>query len=228
MKKILAFAVPAALALSAGLATAQSPEQSAASPSSPRSADVGAAADNGIVISGTVVSAGNGTLVLSTDDHRHRMRFDLGSAAGASELRRGQRVSVRYHATGASGQAVDEVRPLDRGQAPVSQASFRPVMGGATDVQRAASMDDTVNARGEGVRSGQSAAQDAERSTAARQPETAPVREPQSGATDSTTSQGAAAGSELPATASGLPLTAASGLLLLVSGLALRLRRRSA
>jgi hypothetical protein len=227
MQKIFAFALPAALALSAGLATAQSPDQSAASPSSPRGADVGAATDDGIVISGTVVSTGNGTLVLSTDDHRHRMRFDLGSAAGASELRRGQRVSVRYHATGATGQAVDEVRPLDRGQAPVSQASFRPVMGGGTDVQRAASMDDTVNARGEGVRSGQRAAQEAERSTAAR-PETASSREPQSGATDSTTSQGAAAGGELPATASGLPLTAASGLLLVVSGLALRLRRRSA
>jgi hypothetical protein len=215
------FALPAAaaLALCAGLAGAQTPAPDDA-------------ARTGIVISGTVVSAANGTLVLRTDDHRHSMKFDLGSAAGSAALRRGERVAVRYHPTGATGQAVDEVTPLGRGQAAVNQASFRPVQGGDTDIRRAASMDDAVDARGEGVRSGQSASPDRPdtaagadaRARAAEQGTATSARDADTATADRT----AGDRTDLPATASALPATAAGGLLLLAGGLALGLGRRSA
>ena len=226
--RTFALPVAAALVLAAGIAGAQSQgtntgtqaptgsgssssaEQNPSGSASPTAsmarddgAPAGQAADMGIVISGTVVSARNGSLVLSTDDHHHRITFDVGSAAGASDLRRGQRVSVRYHATGATGQAVDEVTVLGQGQAPVNQASFRPVVGSDADVRRASSMDDSVNARGQGVHAGQPADRDA-------------------------SDRAAGPGGTLPATASGLPAMAASGLALLLAGVALTRRRRAA
>lgn len=228
------YALPAvaALAVAAGSAAQTQPSGAAGSPSEPPAATAtsaplpgaGAAADaadTGILTSGTVVSANGGALVLRTDDHHHQMRFDLGSAASGASLHRGDHVSVRYHATGATGQAVDEVRPLDRGASPVNQASFRPVIGSESDVHRASSMDDHVTASGQGVRSGQTADRERTEATSSRTDASASRR-------DDADAHAARTGSELPATASSLPATAAAGLLLLVAGLAVGLRRRTA
>jgi LPXTG-motif cell wall-anchored protein len=220
----------AALVLAAAPAMAQAPQTTvpgADTQSRRYESQTGAAADTGIVISGTVVSASGGTLVLRTDDHRHRMRFDLGTASGSNELRRGDRVSVRYQPTGATGQSVLEVKALGRSDAPVSQASFRPVLGSDTDVRRASSMDDTLNARGEGVRSAQ----------ADRDTEGPPARD-RSGTDDAAASDPASRPAEresagaatpdaaaLPATASETPAMALAGAVMVALGLLLWRRR---
>jgi hypothetical protein len=58
-------------------------------------------------VSGTVVSARGGVLVVRIDDHGHSIPFSLGS--GVSAPKAGARVSVRYHPSGATGQVADEV-----------------------------------------------------------------------------------------------------------------------
>jgi hypothetical protein len=60
-------------------------------------------------VTGTVVSARSGSLVVRIDDHGHTIPFSLGPSVSPTELRAGSRVSVRYHPTGATGQVADEV-----------------------------------------------------------------------------------------------------------------------
>jgi hypothetical protein len=67
-----------------------------------------------ITVTGTVVSAQSGSLVLKIDDHGHRIPFSLSSSVSPADLRAGNRVSVRYHPTGSTGQAADAVEVLAR------------------------------------------------------------------------------------------------------------------
>ena len=62
-------------------------------------------------MTGTVVSARSGSLVVKIDDHGHRSgsRWAPGHPA---ELRAGSRVSVRYRPTGSTGQVADDVEVL--------------------------------------------------------------------------------------------------------------------
>ncbi len=65
-------------------------------------------------VTGTVVSARGGSLVVRIDDHGHRIPFSLGSGVSASDLRAGSRVSVRSHPSGETGQVADEVEVLSK------------------------------------------------------------------------------------------------------------------
>jgi hypothetical protein len=60
-------------------------------------------------VTGTVVSVRSGSLVVKIDDHGHPIPFSLAPSVSPAELRAGSRVSVRYHATGSTGQVADEV-----------------------------------------------------------------------------------------------------------------------
>ena len=92
-----------ALVAAAGLASLAFP---ASGQSNPFAADV---ENRSFTVTGTVVSARSGTLVLRIDDHQHRIPFSLGPAVSPAELRAGTRVSVRYHPTGSTGQVADAV-----------------------------------------------------------------------------------------------------------------------
>lgn len=97
----------------------------------PGSNPAGAAVDRDreITIPGTVVSSDGAKLLIRTDDHGHRMPFDVGPATSVPSLRKGAHVSVTYHALGPTGQAADEVQVIDRNAYARSQASFRIVTG---------------------------------------------------------------------------------------------------
>jgi hypothetical protein len=89
-----------------------------------------------ITIPGTVVSAGHDKLVISTDDHHHRMSFDVDSASTIPEnLRRGTHVEVTYHPEGPTGQQVDQVQTVDRTAQVRSQAAFVVVTGSTEGVR---------------------------------------------------------------------------------------------
>jgi hypothetical protein len=89
-----------------------------------------------ITIPGTVVSAGHDKLVISTDDHHHRMSFDVASASTIPEnLRRGTHVEVTYHPEGPTGQQVDQVQTVDRTAQVRSQAAFVVVTGSTEGVR---------------------------------------------------------------------------------------------
>jgi hypothetical protein len=97
-----------------------------------------AAADNAssqpsreITIPGTVVSSNQGKLVIRTDDHGHRMAFDVASASTLpADLRKGAHVAVTYHPEGPTGQQVDQVQVVERTASVRSQAAFVVVTGG--------------------------------------------------------------------------------------------------
>ena len=100
----------------------------------PLSNQAGAAVDrqSQITIPGTVVSSDGGKLMIRTDDHGHRMAFDVGPAVSVPNgLRKGAHVSVTYHPLGPTGQAADEVLVIDRSADARSQASFKVVTGPA-------------------------------------------------------------------------------------------------
>lgn len=63
-------------------------------------------------VTGTVVSARSGTLVVRIDDHGHRISFSLGPRVSTGDLRAGSRVRVLYRPTGSTGQVADEVEVL--------------------------------------------------------------------------------------------------------------------
>ena len=89
-----------------------------------------------ITIPGTVVSSDREKLVIRTDDHGHRMVFEVGSPTSLPEgLRKGAHVAVTYHPLGPTGQAADEVRILERGASAPSQASFKVVTGPAGEIK---------------------------------------------------------------------------------------------
>jgi hypothetical protein len=91
---------------------------------------------NKITIPGTVVSSRQDQLVIRTDDHGHRMAFDVSaSTALPDSVRRGAHVSVTYHPEGPTGQAADEVQVVERGAFVPSQAAFQIVTGGTGDVR---------------------------------------------------------------------------------------------
>jgi hypothetical protein len=63
---------------------------------------------------GTVVSRSQDKLVIRTDDHGHRISFDLATAAVVPEgVRAGSRVRVDYTATGSTGQRADKVTVVE-------------------------------------------------------------------------------------------------------------------
>lgn len=100
----------------------------------PLSNQAGAAGDrqSQITIPGTVVSSDGGKLMIRTDDHGHRMPFDVGPAVALPDgLKKGTHVSVTYHPLGPTGQAADEVLVIDRSADARSQASFQVVTGPA-------------------------------------------------------------------------------------------------
>jgi hypothetical protein len=83
-----------------------------------------------ITIPGTVLASGHDKLVIRTDDHHHRMSFDVASASTLPEnLRRGAHVEVTYHPEGPTGQQVDQVQVVDRNAQVRSQAAFVVVNG---------------------------------------------------------------------------------------------------
>ncbi|HSD29533.1 MAG TPA: hypothetical protein VLL75_19675 [Vicinamibacteria bacterium] len=91
---------------------------------------------NRITIPGTVVSSQQDKLIIRTDDHGHRMTFDVGSATALPDgLRRGAHVSVTYHPLGPTGQTADEVRVVERGAFVPSQAAFKVVTGSTDDTR---------------------------------------------------------------------------------------------
>jgi hypothetical protein len=98
----------------------------------PGSNECGAAVEreHAIMIPGTVVSSDSRTLIIRTDDHGHRMPFDVGPASSVPDrLPKGAHVSVTYHPLGPTGQAAVEVRVIERNADTRSQASFRTVTG---------------------------------------------------------------------------------------------------
>jgi hypothetical protein len=89
-----------------------------------------------ITIPGSVVSSEQDKLIIRTDDHGHRMAFDLGPATALAEgLRKGAHVTVTYHPLGPTGQAADEVRVVERGAFVPSQAAFKVVTGRTDDTR---------------------------------------------------------------------------------------------
>ena len=89
-----------------------------------------------ITIPGTVVSPGHDKLVIRTDDHHHRMSFDVASASALPEnLRAGTHVEVTYHPEGPTGQQVDQVQVVDRTAEVRSQAAFVVVTGSTEGVR---------------------------------------------------------------------------------------------
>jgi hypothetical protein len=96
------FLTAAALASSAFIWAQSTPAGGA----NPFAADVN---QRSFTVTGTVVSARSGLLVVKIDDHGHPIPFSLGSSVSPADLRAGSRVSVRYHPTGSTGQVADEV-----------------------------------------------------------------------------------------------------------------------
>ena len=120
-------AVPAVLALA--LASLASTGRAAADNASTRPS-------NEITIPGAVLSASHDKLVIRTDDHGHRMSFDVASASTLPEnLRRGTHVAVTYHPEGPTGQQVDQVQVVDRTAQVPSQAAFVVVTGSTEGVR---------------------------------------------------------------------------------------------
>ena len=62
------------------------------------------------VVSGTVVRARDGQLVLRIDDHGHTMPFQL--APGVEPPAPGSKVAVTYRPTGATGQAAEQIQVM--------------------------------------------------------------------------------------------------------------------
>jgi hypothetical protein len=102
--------------------------------SNPTAAAVDPAAK--ITIPGTVVSSDRDKLIVRTDDHGHRMPFDVGPATSLPDgLRKGAHVTVTYHPLGPTGQAADDVRIVERGASVRSQASFKVVTGPSDEIR---------------------------------------------------------------------------------------------
>lgn len=93
--------------VSSALALAQG--NPAAGPSIPLTPDV---EQRSFTVTGTVVSARSGDLVVRIDDHGHPISFSLGPRVSPADLRAGSRVSVRYRPTGSTGQVADDVEVL--------------------------------------------------------------------------------------------------------------------
>lgn len=89
-------------------------------------AALAAAPPGEIVATGTVVSLEKDQIVVRTDDHGHRISFALDAKSQLPEgLAKGNRVTVVYHATGATGQAADRVL-LVEGKARLAEKAPAP------------------------------------------------------------------------------------------------------
>lgn len=146
-----------------------------------------------LTTTGTVVSAGDISMVVRIDDGFHPIPFVIGTttALPSGGLTVGSRVSVRYHPLGSTGQMADEVTPL--------RASSSGAVAGSAPRQTPS----------ESPRLAQSAtppATDGDHAQAAPSP----------------TEQPPGTSSRLPATASPLPLLALTGMAALVGSLSLR------
>ena len=91
--------------VSSALALAQG-NPAAAGQSVPLTPDV---EQRSFTVTGTVVSARSGALVVRIDDHGHRISFSLGPRVTPADLRAGSRVRVQYHPAGSTGQVADGV-----------------------------------------------------------------------------------------------------------------------
>jgi hypothetical protein len=84
------------------------------------------AAASEITTTGTVVSTSSSKLVVKIDDHGHKIPFAVDSASALpAGLAAGARVSVVYHPTGSTGQAVDRVTLLPGGAAHARRSTAR-------------------------------------------------------------------------------------------------------
>ena len=67
-----------------------------------------------LIATGTVVSKARDSLVVSTEDHGHRITFAIDATTVLPEgVAAGRRVRVVYHADGSTGQTADEVVLLE-------------------------------------------------------------------------------------------------------------------
>lgn len=92
---------------SSALALAQG--NPSAGPSIPLTRDV---EQRSFTVTGTVVSARSGALVVKIDDHGHRITFSPGSRVNPADLRAGSRVRIHYHPAGTTGQIADDVEVI--------------------------------------------------------------------------------------------------------------------
>lgn len=95
------FALPA---LVVSIALLAGPGLAAAAP--------GEVVDGGVdlVAEGKIVKKDDGSLVVRTDDHGHKIEFTIDkSTTVPDDLAVGKHVSVLYHATGTHGQTADKV-----------------------------------------------------------------------------------------------------------------------
>lgn len=76
------------------------------------------------VVTGTVVRARDGQLVVRIDDHKHTMPFQL--ASGAEAPTPGSKVAVTYRPTGATGQAAEQVLVLQQAPGRSTRADHEP------------------------------------------------------------------------------------------------------
>ncbi len=89
-----------------------------------------------ITIPGSLVSSSRDQLIIRTDDHGHRMTFEVAPGASVPDgIRRGVHVNITYHPLGSTGQAVDEVQLIEGAASARNQASFRVVWGPAGETR---------------------------------------------------------------------------------------------
>lgn len=157
-----------------------------------------------LVAIGTVISVGNTSMAIRTQDHGHPISFVVSTTTVMpTSVAVGSRVRVAYHAVGTTGQVADKVMLLEGPPAATSAASE---LTGASGAQPAAPVLPPTTA-------------DATPASRARQ------SEPQSPATANR--PGTTPATELPATASSLPLIGLAGLLALLASVSLRALERA-
>jgi hypothetical protein len=154
-----------------------------------------------LVATGKVISVGNTSMAIQTEDHGHAISFLVTTTTVMPTLVSvGSRVRVAYHAIGTTGQMADRVTLLE---GPPAAASAASEFTGASGVQPAAPAEPPSTG-------------DATPAPRASQSEPqSPATANQPGAT------------ELPATASPLPLIGLVGLMALLAGVSLRALERA-
>jgi len=88
-----------------------------------------------LVATGTVISIGNASMAIQTQDHGHAISFIVGTTTVMPTLVAvGSRVRVAYHAIGATGQMADRVTLIE---GPPAASSAASEFTGASGVQPA-------------------------------------------------------------------------------------------
>jgi hypothetical protein len=93
-------------------ATAANPSPNPNPPGSGHDAFVPEATQRTFTVTGTVVRDRKGQMVVRIDDHQHQIPFQVEPGAGP-DVAPGSRVSVTYHPTGATGQAIERLQVLE-------------------------------------------------------------------------------------------------------------------